>query len=336
MKITSYGLFTTCFVVASLFLSGKHVLAEDDYTALFKPLPSTADNPENPLNPVKIKLGMMLYLDPRLSKSGFISCNSCHNLATAGVDNLRTSIGHSWQIGPRNAPTVLNAAIHIAQFWDGRAKDVEEQAKGPILNPKEMAASEELVIARLKSMPLYAELFKNGFPDKTQPLNYTNVAKAIAAFERTLLTPSRFDDFLKGNKKALQPKEKEGLKLFVEKGCAACHNGAGVGGGDYKKFDYGTDQGRYTVTNKEEDRMVFRIASLRNVSLTYPYFHDGEVWSLKEAIRIMAKKQLNTELTDQEVADIAAFLGSLTAKKLSFVLPQLPASTDDTPKPAFN
>ncbi len=303
-----------------------------DYGTYFKPLPEAAENPENPLNADKVELGKMLYLDPRLSKSGFISCNSCHNLSTGGVDNLSTSIGHGWQLGPRNAPTVFNAAFHVAQFWDGRAADVEEQAGGPILNPGEMAATEGLVLERLGSMPAYVALFKKAFPGEKTPLNYGNVAKAIAVFERTLITPSRFDDFLKG-KGTLTSEEKKGLELFVGKGCAGCHNGVGVGGGSFMKFDYGTDLGRYEVTKKEEDKKVFRVASLRNAALTYPYFHDGAVWTLEEAVRTMGEKQLGTSLTKSEVGYIVSFLGSLTGRLPEIVVPMLPPSTTATPRP---
>ncbi len=316
---------------------------------LFKPLPEVAENPENPLNEYKVKLGKMLYYDPRLSKSGFISCNSCHNIATYGVDNLPTSIGHKWSIGPRNAPTVLNAALHVAQFWDGRAKDVEEQAQGPILNPKEMAIPhKDFAVKRIASIPEYVELFKKAFPGEKNPVNYVNIAKAIAAFERTLMTPSRFDKFLKGDLNALTPKEKKGLRLFIGVGCATCHNGVTVGGQTFQKFGIyepfwkytgskNPDKGRYNVTKKESDMYVFKVPSLRNVARTYPYFHDGSVWDLRKAVRIMAKVQLNKELTDEQIDYIVAFLRSLTGEipKEALELPVLPPSTDETPKPDF-
>ncbi len=316
---------------------------------LFKPLPKVAENPENPLNEYKVKLGKMLYYDPRLSKSGFISCNSCHNIATYGVDNLPTSIGHKWSIGPRNAPTVLNAALHVAQFWDGRAKDVEEQAQGPILNPKEMAIPhKDFAVKRIASIPEYVELFKKAFPGEKNPVNYVNIAKAIAAFERTLMTPSRFDKFLKGDLNALTKKEKKGLRMFIGVGCATCHNGVTVGGQAFQKFGIyepfwkytgskNPDKGRYNVTRKESDMYVFKVPSLRNVARTYPYFHDGSVWDLREAVRIMAKVQLNKELTDEQIDYIVAFLNSLTGEipKEALELPVLPPSTDKTPKPDF-
>lgn len=320
----------------------------------FKPLPKVAENPQNPVTPEKVKLGKMLYYDSRLSKSGLISCNTCHNLARYGVDNLPTSVGHRWAIGPRNAPTVYNAAIHIAQFWDGRAKDVEEQALGPIVNPIEMANTKENVVKTLKSIPEYVELFKKAFPNEKDPVKYENIGKAIGAFERTLMTPSRFDEFLKGNTKALTEQEKRGLKTFIEVGCAGCHNGAGVGGHMFAKFGMITeywkvtypyvlagkpaikvDFGRFGVTKNEADMFVFKVPSLRNIEHTYPYFHDGSVWKLEDAVRIMAKTQLGKELTDQQVKDIVAFLKALTGKipKHALEVPVLPPSTDKTPRP---
>ncbi len=321
----------------------------------FKPLPEVAESRENPVTPEKVELGKMLYYEPRLSKSGWISCNSCHNIATYGVDNLPTSIGHRWQLGPRNAPTTLNAALHTAQFWDGRAKDVEEQAKGPVLNPIEMAMdSPEAVVERLRSIPEYVELFKKAFPGEKDPLNYDNVAKAIAAFERTLMTPSRFDEFLKGDVNALTSKEKEGLKLFMEVGCASCHNGPAVGGNTFAKFgvveayweatrDFVTldkptmpmDVGKFAVTHRKEDLYVFKVPSLRNISRTYPYFHDGSVWNLEDAVQVMAKVQLGKELTEDQVDKIVAFLKALDGEipKHALELPVLPPSTPKTSRP---
>jgi len=309
---------------------------------IFKPLPKEPPSPEsNPTTPEKVKLGKMLYYDPRLSRSGFISCNSCHNLATFGVDNEETSIGHRWQLGPRNAPTVLNAAFHIAQFWDGRAKDLEEQAKGPIINPVEMAMPDSLQAVKvIKSIPEYVELFKKAFPNSKDPITYDNIAKAIAAFERTLITPSRFDRFLEGDVSALTDEEKEGLKLFMDKGCTACHNGMGVGGHMYAKFGVvkpysSKDLGRYEITKQESDKHVFKVASLRNVAMTYPYFHDGKVWDLKQAVKIMADVQLGMKLSDKEAKKIVAFLKALTGEipEEARTLPVLPPSSPSTPKP---
>ncbi|HCO39254.1 MAG: cytochrome-c peroxidase [Aquificota bacterium] len=334
-------------VVAYAGKASKDIITPQEARKYFSPITQkVVDNPQNPVTQQKVELGRMLYHDPRLSKSGLISCNTCHNLASGGVDNLPTSIGHKWQMGPVNAPTVYNAAFHIAQFWDGRAKDLEEQAKGPILNPKEMAMpSEEEAVKRIASIPQYRELFAKAFPGEKEPITYDNIAKAIAAFERTLLTPSRFDKFLMGDTKALTAEEKKGLKLFIEKGCASCHNGVALGGTMFQKMGivkpYNSTspaKGRYDVTKKPEDMYVFKVPSLRNVERTAPYFHDGQVWSLEEAVRIMADIQLGVQLKDDEVRAIVAFLKSLNGEipKHALTLPVLPPSTEKTPKPSFD
>lgn len=311
----------------------------------FQPLPKEIPAPpDNPTTKEKVQLGKMLYYDPRLSLSGVISCNTCHNLATYGVDGVETSLGHKFQTGGKNAPTVLNAGFHVAQFWDGRAKDLEEQAKGPILNPVEMSMPDpNLVIERLKTIEGYVAEFKKVFPTEKDPINYDNVAKAIAAFERTLVTPSRFDEFLKGNTKALTQKEKEGLKLFMEKGCASCHNGVAIGGTMFQKFGVvkpypyqdPNDLGRYNVTKNEADKYVYKVPSLRNVTRTYPYFHDGKVWDIREAVKIMGETQLGITLTDEEIDKIVAFLDSTTGKipEDALKVPVLPPSSPKTPKP---
>jgi cytochrome c peroxidase len=317
---------------------------------IFGVLPDKAENANNPLNDDKVKLGKMLYYEPRLSKSGWISCNSCHNLATYGVDNLPTSIGHKWNIGDRNAPTSFNAALHIAQFWDGRAADVEEQAKGPVLNPGEMASPhEQFAVDRIASIKEYAELFTKVFPGETNALTYNNIAKAIGAFERTLLTPSRFDEYMQGKADALNEQEKKGMQTFINSGCITCHMGSTVGGNMYQKFgvkkDYWTltkskkkDEGRAVVTKKPEDKYFFKVPSLRNVERTYPYFHDGSIWTLDEAVSIMGELQLDKKFTADEVADIVAFLKALTAPlpETAKEIPVLPASAANTSKPDFN
>jgi cytochrome c peroxidase len=311
-------------VAVTTFLSFFNPLAiqadENSWKALFAPLPKSAPNPANPVTEPKVALGKKLYFDTRLSKAHDISCNSCHNLDTFGVDNEPTSPGHKGQRGGRNSPTVLNAALHIAQFWDGRAKDVEAQAIGPILNPIEMAMpSEKAVLDRLGADPKTVAAFKAAFPDESDPLTYANIGNAIGAFERTLLTPSRFDDFLTGDEHALTPEEKAGGKLFVETGCTACHMGATIGGSMYQKLglvkEYPTkDMGRYEVTKKEADRKVFKVPSLRNVVKTGPYFHDGSVKTLNLAVAQMGEYQLGKKLSDTQIASIVSFLGSLTAK----------------------
>ena len=319
-------------------------------SGMFGILPTTAENPKNTTNDSKVELGKMLYHDPRLSKSGFISCNSCHNLASYGVDNLPTSIGHKWQLGGRNAPTVLNAAFHTAQFWDGRAADVEEQAKGPILNPGEMAHStENFTVGVIKSIEKYNSMFANAFPGEENPLTYANIANAIGAFERTLITPSRFDKYLQGDVSALNEQEKKGLETFMNSGCNACHMTATFGGNLYQKFGVTKnyweatgsktkDEGRSAITKNESENYFFKVPSLRNVTHTYPYFHDGSIWDLKQAISIMGELQLGKKLTEAEVNDIAAFLESLTGElpESARMLPILPASTNTTAQPVFN
>ncbi|HEY1115448.1 MAG TPA: cytochrome c peroxidase [Chitinophagaceae bacterium] len=292
----------------------------------FKVLPVVAVSEENPLTQAKVHLGKILYYDTRLSKNGNSSCNSCHNLATFGVDNEVTSDGDDGSKGTRNSPTVFNAALHNMQFWDGRAKDVEEQAGMPILNSVEMGIPHEgFLIERLTGIKLYQELFKDAFPGEEQPLTYANLQKAIGAFERTLLTPSRFDQYMQGDRKALNSVEKAGLLAFVEAGCTTCHNGVGIGGGTMQRFglvtDYRSltrsrlnDEGRKAVTQYAADKDVFKVPGLRNIKGTFPYFHDGSVAGLDSAVIIMGKAELNKELSKQEVRQIVAFLNSLTGE----------------------
>ncbi|MEB3298741.1 MAG: cytochrome-c peroxidase [Candidatus Sericytochromatia bacterium] len=327
-------------VASSVGLATRAVAAGDGLQAraraAFKPLAKPA-----PAAAVKVELGRMLYHDPRLSKSGTISCASCHNLASGGVDNRETSLGHKAQVGGRNAPTTLNAGLHLAQFWDGRAKDLTEQAKGPILNPGEMALSSEAEAVKVvRSIPGYRREFNAAFPGSG--VSYQNIAEAIGEFEKTLVTPSRFDDYLRGRKDALSATEKKGLKAFMDKGCVTCHNGEGVGGSMYMKFGlvspykHQADLGRYEVTKDEADKYVFKVPSLRNISKTYPYFHDGKVWSLDEAVAIMGKTQLGLELGAEDRKVIVAFLKSLDGElpAQSRRIPQLPTSGADTPHPA--
>lgn len=308
---------------------------------IFKPLPRTFDSASNPLNDAKVTLGRMLFFDTRLSKNHDVSCNSCHDVAKYGVDGVQFSTGHKGQKGGRNAPTVYNAGEHIAQFWDGRAVSLEAQAKGPILNPVEMAMTEKRVLATLRSIPGYVDLFKKAFPGDKQPLTYDNVGKAIAAFERGLVTPGRFDKFLAGDKAALAANERAGMRKFFEYGCTTCHNGAAVGGASFqrlglvKPYPDQKDQGRFGVTKQDADKMVFRVPSLRNIDKTAPYMHDGGVQELREMVRIMARHQLGKEVSDADADAIVAFLKSLTGDiPTTYVQkPELPASTPKTPKP---
>jgi cytochrome c peroxidase len=282
---------------------------------------------------------MKLYFDPRLSKSGFISCNSCHNLSMGGTDNLKTSIGDRWQQGPINAPTVLNSSLNIAQFWDGRAKDLKAQAGGPIANPGEMAFSHTLAVGVLESIPEYVREVKLAFG--SEGIDIDRVTTAIAEFEKTLVTPnSRFDRWLMGDKEAITSKELAGYKLFKSSGCVACHNGPAVGGTSFQKMGIiepyqakSPAEGRSAVTGKDADRFKFKVPTLRNVELTYPYFHDGEAETLTKAVDIMGRLQLGKKFTKQENEQIVAFLKTLTGQQPFFHFPILPPSTDKTPRP---
>ena len=313
---------------------------------IFEPIP--AEPPElegNTLTRDKVELGRFLYFEPRLSKRALISCNTCHNVGLGGADYQETSIGHGWQRGPRNAPTVLNSVFNVAQFWDGRAKDLAEQAKGPVQASVEMNNTPENVVKTLNSMPEYVAMFQKAFPSEKDPVTFDNMARAIEAFEATLLTPnSPFDRFLQGEE-TLEADAREGLQVFIDKGCADCHGGVNLGGEDYYNFGVvetpaeeimAGDKGRYMVTKLADDEYVFKSPSLRNIELTPPYFHSGKVWSLKEAVRIMSSAQLGATLTDSEVDQITAFLKSTTGEQPRIKHPVLPAPTNRTPQPVLD
>lgn len=315
--------------------------AQDTFKAIPSVVPAVKDNA---VTHDKIELGKALFFDPRISASGLLSCNTCHNLGLGGVDGLETSVGHGWQKGPRNAPTVFNAVFNVAQFWDGRAEDLKAQAKGPVQAGVEMNNTPAQVEKTLASLPAYVEDFKKSFPGEAQPVTFDNMAKAIEAFEATLITPaSRFDQYLGGNTKVLTATETTGLKLFMDKGCSACHNGVNVGGEGY--FPFGVvekpgadvlpagDKGRFAVTKTADDNYVFRAGPLRNIALTAPYFHSGKVWDLKQAVEVMGSAQLGIKLSDKEADAIVAFLHTLTGEQPRVEYPILPPSTSTTPKP---
>ncbi|MEZ5842031.1 MAG: cytochrome-c peroxidase [Hyphomicrobiales bacterium] len=315
--------------------------AKENFEAVPAVLPALKDNA---VTREKVELGKKLFFDPRLSSSQLISCNTCHNLGMGGDDNLETSIGHGWAKGPRNAPTVLNAVFNVAQFWDGRAEDLKAQAKGPVQAGVEMSNTPEVVEATLKSMPAYVAEFEAAFPGEAAPVTFDNMAKAIESFEATLITPaSRFDQFLEGNQAVLTEKEKEGLGLFIDKGCASCHNGVNLGGNGYYPFGVvekpgseilpAGDKGRFAVTKTADEEYVFRAGPLRNIALTAPYFHSGKVWSLRQAVAIMGESQLGEKLNDAEVDAITAFLETLTGEQPRVEYPILPVSSDTTPLP---
>jgi len=291
------------------------------------------DNPKNKINDAKIELGKKLYFEPRLSKSNLISCNTCHNLATGGVDGVSAAIGHKWTANPHhlNSPTVYNAVFMDRQFWDGRDPDLEAQAQGPMQAAPEMAISKDMAVSRINSMPEYKSMFKDAFG--SEEITFKKIADAIGAYERILVTPAPFDKFLDGDASALNDAQKEGLKVFIDKGCASCHTGIGIGGSmqkfpvvkPYKYANVGDFKGN-------KDGMV-KTPTLRNITETAPYYHNGAVWSLSEAIKIMGETQLGMDLTDKEVASIKSFLESLQGEKPKIEYPMLPAVTDKTPKP---
>lgn len=314
-------------------------------SSLFQPVPAAPTEVRGErVTPEKIKLGWWLFFEPRLSRSHIITCNTCHSIGTGGADNVPTSIGHGWQKGPRNSPTVYNSVFNTAQFWDGRASDLMEQAKGPVQASVEMNNTPEEVEATLRSIPAYVELFSKAFPGEAQPVTFDNMARAIEAYETTLVTPNApFDRFLGGDDAALDADQLQGLSLFMSKGCVACHSGMNFGGQAY--FPFGVvqrpgaeilpadDKGRFSVTQTASDEYVFRASPLRNVALTAPYFHSGEVWDLTQAVAIMGSSQLGQTLSGQEASAIARFLESLTGEMPKVEYPILPPSTATTPRP---
>lgn len=336
VAVASVGIVAAAVAQSDLRNSAKSV---------FQPLPLTPPPLEGiEITPERVELGKMLYFEPRLSESHAISCNSCHIVGMGGVDLQKTSIGHRWQRGGRNAPTVLNSVFNTAQFWDGRAEDLRAQAGGPLVNPIEMATTEEHTVQQLKGIPGYADPFRKAFPDQQDPIRFAHVRDAIAAFEATLITPNApFDRWLNGDDKAMTAEQTEGLRLFMEKGCSSCHNGVNIGGGMYAPFGVvqkpgadilpPQDKGRLMVTRTVSDEYVFKVPTLRNIALTPPYFHSGESWDLRQAVAVMGTSQLGAELTDQEIDRITAFLQALTGDQPQVTYPILPPSVATTPRP---
>jgi cytochrome c peroxidase len=315
MRKPCYALMV-CGLAALAACAPKKPMLEEAELKAFAPLTAPASAVE-----AQVKLGRMLFYDARLSKGQDISCNSCHDLEKYGVDGEPTSDGHKGQRGDRNSPTVYNAAAHFVQFWDGRAEDVEAQAKGPVLNPIEMAMpGEQAVVAVLEAIPEYVAAFQEAFPGEAKPVSYDNMAKAIGAFERGLVTPSRWDKFLNGDQGALTAEEQSGARKFIAAGCGTCHAGALLGGHIYQKigamrpYPDTSDPGRFKVTKVERDRMLFKVPSLRNVAKTAPYFHNGKIGGLEQAVAEMSEYQLGRQMTADEVASIVTFLNSLTGE----------------------
>lgn len=285
----------------------------------FVPLRARLDPPDHAATPAQIDLGRMLYFDKRLSKNRDVSCNTCHRLDAYGVDGQVVSSGDRGQHGTRNSPTVYNSAGFFVEFWDGRAPNVEEQAKGPILNPVEMALPNgEAAVHRLKAMSGYKDAFARAFPGEADPVTFDNVGRAIGAFERGLTTPSRWDRYLRGEQNVLTAPEVAGLKVFTNVGCMVCHTGEFLGGNSYQRlgavetWPNQKDIGRAAVTKNDADRMFFKVPTLRNIAKTAPYFHDGSATTLEQAVRLMGKHQLGLDLADDEIGSVVAWLNALT------------------------
>jgi len=330
-------------ILASSLLIGATDVAVKANKAGLKAIPADEaalmkliDTKKN-ITPERVELGKKLYFEPRLSKSELISCNTCHNLGMGGVDGVAAATGHKWTANPHhlNSPTVYNAVFFDKQFWDGRSPDLEDQAKGPTLASPEMAATPELIEKRVNSMPEYVKEFKKAYGDNVK-IDFNTITDTIGIFERTLVTPSRFDDFLNGQKDALTKEEKEGLNTFIDMGCAACHNGIALGG-SMQKFPLVKPYKYANVGDFKGDKNgMVKTPTLRNITETAPYFHNGAIWSLKEAVQEMGRTQLGKEISDADAAKIVTFLGTLKGRKPEIKYPQLPTITEKTPKPDFN
>jgi cytochrome c peroxidase len=350
---------------ALAFLATGSVLAadplRDQMKGLFEAIPEAPPVlPGEPPTPDKLALGKMLYFDPRISESHDISCSTCHNIGMGGVDGRMSSRGHNGRVGGRKVPTVLNAVFNKTQFWDGRASDLKEQVVSSVMafpeallksrgglttiNPEMTNITKQHAVEQLKGIPGYVDAFKKAFPSEADPIVYDNIGRAIAVFETTLITPdSPFDRWLNGDDKALSENQKQGLKIFVDKGCSSCHSGTNIGGGMYTRFGVvqnpgstflpPDDWGRFMVTKNISDKYVFKVPTLRNVELTAPYFHSGSTWDLKEAVAVMGEAQLGQKLTEGETDKIAEFLKSLTGRQPEVVLPILPPRVAATPRP---
>lgn len=315
----------------------------DHALTLFSPLPDRIDSLRGEaITPEQVALGQMLYFDPRLSDTGQFACATCHNPATGGDSNRQTAIGHAWQDGPQNAPTIFNATLNRARFWQGWAEDLRAD-DGPVLRTAaERTGTPDRVVAVLGSMPGYVKAFTTAFPDLTNPITFDTYVRALEAFETTLLTPAPFDAWLQGDDAALSPQARDGLALFIDAGCANCHQGVNLGGNAYYPFRVirtpGTeDQAEsllcFSVTEADGEAYLYRAGTLRNITQTAPYFSEGSVWSLGLAVQLMARSQLGAELTSDQTDAILAFLDSLTGTPPALALPVLPAETALTPPP---
>jgi len=324
-KTCIFFIMTVFFLTLSSTGRGEEALLSQA-RQIFGSLPKVIVSEKNPVTPEKVNLGKILFYETRISVDGTVSCARCHPISLYAADGLKKSIGNNCRVNPRNAPTVFNAAGQISAHWIGNRVDVEDQAKQSVIGPPSFGMpSYEAVEKRLKEITGYTPLFQKAFPGGKDPVNVDNFSKAVGAFERTLVTPSRFDAFLKGDQAAFTDPQKRGLKTFIETGCITCHSSAYVGGQMYQKFGLiepywkytkseTIDEGRYAVTKNEADKYVFKVPVLRNVEKTPPYFHDGSINRLEEAISIMGKVQLGRDLTKPQTADIHAYLRSLTGE----------------------
>lgn len=332
-----------CAISAS-FMFGSSSLVTKATNSGLKSIPESnlelfkiIDDKKDPITKEKVELGKKLYFDPRLSKSGLISCNTCHNLALGGTDGVSAAIGHKWTMNPHhlNSPTVYNSVFFDAQFWDGRSKHLADQAQGPVQAGPEMAAPKSLVEKRINSIPEYIAEFKKAYTDDVK-ISFEKITSTIAIFEKTLVTPSRFDSFLNGNENALTKKEKKGLNTFIDKGCASCHNGIALGG-TMQPFQVAAKYSFAKVGDFKGDKnSMVKTPTLRNITETAPYFHNGQIWSLSQAVKEMGSTQLGIKISDKEANEIVTFLKSLKGDKPQIVYPQLPESTINTPKPQYD
>ena len=295
------------------------------------------DDKNDPITKEKVELGKKLYFDPRLSKSGIISCNTCHNVGLGGADGIPAAIGHGWTANPHhlNSPTVYNSVFFKSQFWDGRSPHLADQAQGPIQAGPEMAAPPQLVEQRINSIPEYVNEFQNAY-GKDVKVDFKKITETIATFEKILVTPAPFDDFLNGDENALNKEEKAGLHTFIDKGCASCHNGIALGG-TMQAFELAAKYKFASVGDfKGNKQGMVKTPTLRNITETAPYFHNGQIWSLSEAVKEMGSVQLGIVISDEEAKSIVTFLRTLKGRKTDISYPQLPESSLDTAKPAFN
>ena len=333
---------TICTISATFMFASNFLITKAKENG-FKSIPSKQsellkliDDKKNPLTKEKIELGKKLYFDPRVSKSGIISCNTCHNLGLGGADGVEAAVGHKWTANPHhlNSPTVYNSVFFKSQFWDGRSPHLEDQAKGPIQAEPEMAALPELVEKRITSIPEYVNEFNLAY-GKDKKVDFDLISSTIALFEKTLITPSVFDDYLNGDNNALSEAEKKGLNTFIDKGCASCHNGIAIGG-TMQPFELAAKYKFSSVGDfKGNEQGMVKTPTLRNITETAPYFHNGKIWSLGEAIKEMGSVQLGINISDKETNEIITFLKTLKGRKPAITYPQLPESTINTPKPSF-